>query len=321
MLHTPPEQWQLRAGADRQSHALCYQGVLYDFAALAQLRAPGPGAALELEHQRSQLARCHAAFSVLAERFAAARVDLAVIVGNDQRELFLDDLTPAIAVSCGEQIDNLPASEAQKRAMPPGIAIAEPGHCPPTPAQYPGAPAFGDHVVGSLISEAFDIATSRRLPVGAQWRSGIPHAFGFVYRQLLRDAPPPSLPVILNAFFPPNQPTVRRCLALGHALARAIRSWPGSERVAVIGSGGLSHFVVDEALDRRILAAMSQGDEAALAALPEDLFQSGSGEIRNWLPVVAAMGDAGLSMRLVDYAPVYRSEAGTGCGMAFAHWD
>ncbi|MBM3649579.1 MAG: protocatechuate 3,4-dioxygenase [Alphaproteobacteria bacterium] len=321
MLHTPPEQWNQRVIADRRNKELCYKGTLYDFEQLVTLRRPGFAAQMEIEHQRRQVARCRAAISTLAERYAAAQIDLAVIVGNDQRELFLDDITPAITVYHGERIDNIPASAEQKQKMAPGVALAEAGHCPPEPAAYPGAPAFGEHLIRALMAESFDVASSRRLPAGAEWRNGIPHAYGFVYRQIMRDAPPPSVPIILNAFFPPNQPPMRRCLALGHALARAIAAWPGRERVALIGSGGLSHFVVDEELDAAILGAMRSGDEAALATMPDALFQSGSGEIRNWIPVAAAMKDCRRAMRVVDYAPFYRSDAGTGSGMAFAVWE
>jgi Catalytic LigB subunit of aromatic ring-opening dioxygenase len=321
MLHTPPEHWNQRVIADRRNTELCYKGRLHDFDSLVALRAPGFAAQTQIAHQRGQQARCHAAINALAERFSAAKIDLAIIIGNDQRELFLEDITPAITVFHGETIDNIPASEEQKKLMPPGIAIAEPGHCPPQAVAYPGAPAFGEHMIRSLMAQDFDIASSKRLPPGSAWRSGIPHAFGFPYRQIMRDAPPPSLPIILNVFFPPNQPTVKRCLALGHALVRAIEAWPGDERIALIGSGGLSHFVVDEELDAAVLDAMKAGDEPRLAVLPDNLFQSGSGEIKNWLPVSAAMNDLGLRMKVIDYAPFYRSDAGTGSGMAFAAWE
>lgn len=321
MLHTEPEHWNHRVTADQRNKALCYKGRLYDFEQLVELRKPGFGPYLEIDHQRRQFARSQAAIEVLADRFRDARIDIAVIVGNDQRELFLEDVTPAITVYHGATIENIPATEEQKKIMPPGIAIAEPGHCPPTAATYPGAAEFGEHVIRRLIGEHFDVASSKRLPIGSAWRNGIPHAFGFPYRQIMRDAPPPSLPIILNVFYPPNQPPVTRCLALGHSLVRAIQSWKGSERIAVIGSGGLSHFVVDEELDAVILEAMTTGNEAKLAGLSDDLFQSGSGEIKNWFPVAAAMNDLGLKMKVVDYAPFYRSQAGTGSGMGFAVWE
>src|SRR5262249_26308983 len=55
----------------------------------------------------------------------------------------------------------------------------------------------------------------------------------------------PAVPFFTNTFYPPNQPSVRRCFSLGKALADAIASWDADLRVAVIGSGGMSHFVVD----------------------------------------------------------------------------
>jgi OH-DDVA oxygenase len=43
--------------------------------------------------------------------------------------------------------------------------------------------------------------------------------------------------------------------------------------------------------------------------------------MRNWITVAGAMHDTNMSMKLLDYVPCYRSEAGTGCAMAFAHWQ
>ena len=116
-------------------------------------------------------------------------------------------------------------------------------------------------------------------------------------------------------------PKNRRCLDLGSALHRAIKSFDGFGRVAVMASGGLTHFVIDEELDRKILAAMKEGDEAALAAIPESLFKVGTAEIKNWYPVISAMNKTDLRYHLVDYVPCYRSEAGTGNAMAFVYWD
>lgn len=129
------------------------------------------------------------------------------------------------------------------------------------------------------------------------------------------------MPLILNVGYPENRPTIRRCLALGRALGRAVASWDRSDRIALIASGGLTHFVIDEELDRAVLAAMERADEDALSALSEDLLQSGTAEIKNWLPVAAAMNALGRRFHLEDYVPCYRSEAGTGNAMGFACWE
>jgi hypothetical protein len=88
-----------------------------------------------------------------------------------------------------------------------------------------------------------------------------------------------------------------------------------------MASGGLTHFVVDEVLDQKVLAAMATGDVEALASLPENVFKVGTAEIKNWYPVIAAVNTAGLKYHQVEYVPCYRSEAGTGNAMAFAYWE
>jgi hypothetical protein len=57
------------------------------------------------------------------------------------------------------------------------------------------------------------------------------------------------VPIILNVHFPHNTPKVQRCLELGRALARAIATFDGYKRVALMASGGLTHFVIDEDFD------------------------------------------------------------------------
>lgn len=160
---------------------------------------------------------------------------------------------------------------------------------------------------------------SRRLPEGPRG-AGAPHAFGFVYRQIMADEVVPHVPVFINTFYPPNQPTAKRCLDFGRSLARAVKTWPTDATVALIASGGLSHFVIDEDLDSKVIDAMRTGAIERLAAIPELLFRSGASEIKNWIPVAGAMAELAMTMNLVNYVPCYRSLAGTGNAMAFAFW-
>ncbi len=121
--------------------------------------------------------------------------------------------------------------------------------------------------------------------------------------------------MFVNTFYPPNQPSASRCYNFGRMLARAIASWPGDQKVVIVASGGLTHFVVNEGFDHRVIETMEKGDAAALTSLPEGMFQSGTSEIKNWIVAAGAMAEAGLSMKWVDYVPCYRSEAGSGSGM------
>jgi hypothetical protein len=136
----------------------------------------------------------------------------------------------------------------------------------------------------------------------------------------LRDKPMPIVPVLINTYFPPNQPTAKRCYDYGKALGRAIKSWDTKARVAVAASGGMSHFVIDEALDKRLIDALLNRDEAALTSEPEYSFRSGNSEIKNWIIVAGICAETDMEMTVHDYVPCYRSEAGTGSGMAFATW-
>jgi hypothetical protein len=81
----------------------------------------------------------------------------------------------------------------------------------------------------------------------------------------------------------------------------------------------VTHFVIDEEFDQAVLSAMERGDEDALARLPENYFRVGTAEIKNWLPVIAAMNAEGKTFHKIDYVPCYRSEAGTGNAMAFVY--
>jgi len=141
MLSTPPEQWDLRASADRANRRHWYRGHAYDYEALARERSAGFSAQISVEERTRRHAACQAALALLAEKFASARPDLVVILGNDQLEVFKEDSIGAFNVYDGAQIENIPLTETQRAKLPPGIAIAEEGHCPPGGAVYPGAPA------------------------------------------------------------------------------------------------------------------------------------------------------------------------------------
>jgi hypothetical protein len=316
LLSTPPEQWDLRAKADRENKSHWFRGKTYDFESLMKERAPGFGSQIDIDTRRERLLKCRRAMEVLGQKFSAVAPDAVVIVGNDQREFFNAGLTPAITVYRGKEIKNVQHLHEDQ----PGLNIAEPGNSPEEGAIYPGATALADHILDSLAAENFDLAQSDDTPSGAP-RGGIPHAYGFLYHSILQDKTPPSVPIILNVHFPHNTPRLQRCIELGRALYRAIKSFKGYSRVALMASGGLTHFVIDEDLDWVVMNAMKNRDEKALAALPENVFKVGTAEIKNWYPVIAAMNAAGLKYHQVDYVPCYRSEAGTGNAMCFAYWE
>jgi hypothetical protein len=321
MLSTPPDMWHLRADADRKNPRHFFRGETYDFPRLLAARQPGFAGAIAPAECKKRYDACQRALDALAAKFREVHPDAVVIIGNDQRELFSDDNTPAFLVYSGAKIANIPMTEEQKAKLPPGIAIAEDGHCPPGGAAYAGAPDLAVHLVNSLIDQEFDVAESSRLPKPEGHEHGIPHAFGFLYRRIMADNPPPSVPVFLNAGVPNNRPKIGRCLKFGRALVQAIETWKEDAKVAVFASGGLTHFVIDEDLDQRVLKAMQARDETALGAIPESHLLGNTCELRNWIPLSTAMNAAGKKMTTVDYVACYRTEAGTGSAMGFVYWQ
>jgi len=321
-LSTTPEEWLLRLPADRARKDHPFRGGVYDFPALVALRQDeGLAAQASLTERTRRAQACRAAIETMADAFDAAAPDVAVIFGNDQNELFLDDVMPALTVFDGPTIWNEPASEAQAAKMAPGIHAAEWGHNPPERTEYPGHPELGRRIIEAAIAQDFDVARSHRLPENpGHWSSGIGHAFGFIYRQIMRDRVIPNVPVIANTFFPPNQPTARRCFAFGRLVGRVIREWDSDARVAVFGSGGMTHFVIDEDFDRMIIDAIARRDAETLCGIEESRFQSGTSELKNWIAAAGALFETDLSGGLVDYQPCYRSEAGTGTANGFIEW-
>ena len=316
LLSTPPEQWDLRAKADRENKSHWYRGKSYDYEALLKERAPGFASECDVETRRERFQRCREAMQRLTDKCSEVKPDAVIIVGNDQREFFGPDLTPSITIYNGAKIRNI----QHLHETSPGLNVAEPGNAPEQGIEYDGAPELANHILDCLGEAGWDPAQSSSIPKGSI-RGGIPHAYGFLYHSILNDTPPPSVPIILNVHFAHNVPRNRRALDLGRILQRAIRSFNGYKRVALMASGGLTHFVLDEETDQRILKAIMAGDEAALEAIPESYFKVGTAETKNWYPVIAAMNAEGRKYHSVDYVPCYRSEAGTGCGMAFGYWE
>ncbi len=315
MLSTPPEEWGQRAIFDRQT-THHYKGRTWSFEELVEARKDRHfEREITLELWRNRHAACRRALTTLAEVFDEVRPDIAVIVGNDHMEMFDPSAVPAFSVFWGDEIVNNPYSDEHMARLLPGQAIALPGHIPPGGASYPCVPALGRHLIETVTAEGFDVAAMKKLP-----RDETPHAYGFVYRQIMNDRAVPCVPVALNTYYPPNQPTVRRCYEFGKALARAIENWDSDLKVALIASGGLSHFVIDEDVDAAFIDSLRTRDIGKLAAFDEAIFQSGTSEVKNWIPVAGAMAALRFKVNIVDYVPCYRSPAGTGNAMGFVYW-
>jgi hypothetical protein len=313
--------WHLRAEADRRYKAHWFRGKTYDFNSLLELRKPGFADENTDAEKVKRYDACQRAIAELARRFRSAKADVAIIFGNDQEEVFLEEFNGAFTIFNGREIPNMPMTEEQKADLPIGIAIAEEGHAPPEAAVYRGASDVAETIIGTMLDLDFDVAVSSRVPNLKGAPTGVPHAFGYIYRRLMEDAPPPSVPIFINVGVPPNRPHLSRIMKFSHALKCALEKLPADMRVVVVASGGLTHLTIDEELDRSVIDALQKGDEQAMMAIPEAYLEGNSAEIKSWFGVAAVMNDYGKRFELLDYVPCYRSVAGTGHAMAFAHWQ
>jgi hypothetical protein len=314
-LNSPAEDFPGHVRRDEQfQHHLDREGRPTTYAELVRDADPSVAKQIDPATIASRVSACEAHIKNLRAAIEAARLDVLVIIGDDQREQYLEDNMPALLVYCGESITNT-VQELRPDTPDYWRRARSQYHEPERARDYPVAAGLGRHVIERLVEQEFDIAFGSAL----SRPRGEGHAFGFVHRRLLGGNALPVLPVVVNTYYPPNQPRPRRCYRLGRALRAAIESWPQDQRIGIIASGGLSHFTVDEALDHAVLDACRGADETTLASIPLAKLNAGSSEIRNWIVVAGAA--EGLKTAWQEYVPLYRTPAGTGCGMAFAAWN
>lgn len=226
---------------------------------------------------RALVLRVHAAFAEVRRRLAAARAEVVCIVAGDHVEGFFLDAVPALAVCVG--------AEASGRFGPYRYTF---------PVHEPLARA----ILSEGIERGFDLLYSQDVRLD--------YAF---YVPLRFTQPEPALPIVplyVNVYLPP-QPTPARCHAWGQALRAILDARP--ERVALMASGGMSHFPgtdryasPDYEFDRRVLEALAQGRGGEMAALTgEELDKAGNVELRTWITVLGAVG--GARAEVICYEP------------------
>jgi hypothetical protein len=313
MLNTEAELWTEHAKRDLANTQLWgSDGQAHTYDEMVEMTDPSIAKELTMDVWKERHLATEAAIKKVGEIIADVNPDVIVAVGDDQHELFHDDNTPTMLVYWGETIWNKPRDTSR---MPPSIAMAAWGNGFDDEREFPAQADLGLHIIQTAMYDEFDVAHSKMLPDG----HGEGHAFGFVRRRILDGNPIPMVPILQNTFYPPNQPLPNRCFNFGQSIRKAIESWESDARVCVLASGGLTHFVVDENLDRAVIKALEEKDDNYLRSIPPELLNAGNSEIRNWITVSGMLQNK--DMKLIDYQPCYRSPASTGCAMAFAYWD
>ncbi len=266
-------------------------------AAMAMTHSPGLTGWFDsapLEHQQLALA----ATAEMRRRLAAARPDVVVMFSNDHLLNWPINNVPEYTVGIGEThvgpadwFDDWLGMEQYR---------------------VPGHPDLARFIVNEGARRRLMLAYLRTM----QFDDGI----SVPTHYLNPDARFRLVPVTMNCTVPPI-PTPARAYEVGVVLREVIRAYPGSERVAVVATGGLSHepggpryFWVDEEFDRWFLDLLKAGDHARLLdeCTLERMEAAGSGgtaELIAWILVLAmTRGPADV----LAYMPAVAWRSGTG---------
>lgn len=321
ILNTTPEEWMLRVPFDHKTRHW-FRNKEYSFEELVALRKhENFAAAITLEERTRRHAVCQQGVAKLAEIWEEAKPDVAVILGNDQRELILESMQPAFTIYHGDTFWQAPLDADRTSRLSVGIKETEWAYRPHEPVTWPALPELASLAFRMARDANFDFAASKMWPdMGNHHHLGTPHAFSWIIRRVMKDKPVPILPIITNTFFPPNQPTAKRCFEMGRFFAQVIKEWKSDAKVAVFGSGGLTHFTIDEQFDNALYQAMLNRDEKFLTSVPQTTLMQGTSEIRNWIAAAGCLFETELTGAAIDYIPCYRTEAGTGTAQGFMAW-
>jgi hypothetical protein len=248
--------------------------------------------------------RLYAGFHELGRRLVAARPDLIVMFVNDHLQNFPYSNLPAFCVGLAPSYD-APADGGSARFM----------RIPPRKVR--GVPEWSMALLERGLNGGFDFAYSYEIE---SWDElSVPLHF------VDPDGTFPVVPIYTNCGAPPL-PAPRRCHQLGAFVGEFIRSRPGAERVALLATGGISHWVgtpetgrINPDWDHRILDHIARADVEPLLRLTWEEIErdggNGGQEIRNWLSVLGAV--PGWKGETLAYEPV--PEWITGCATVWVH--
>jgi hypothetical protein len=239
---------------------------------------------------RGQVDRVLAALDTLRHRLHEANPDVVLMTGTDHMNNFFLDNVPAICFGVADSYS--------------GPAHAEP-HIGVPPRTVPGAGEFGVALVGHILDDGLPISHSQELQLD--------HSLMIPLSYLLPDSDIPFVPIFQNCVALPL-PSVRACWNVGQSIGRFVASWKGPERVAVVGTGGLSHWVgtpemgtINTDWDKKLLATLTNGDYESLVGWgdAEILEPAGNGaqELRNWMTALGAAGN-GRRAEVLAYEPI-----------------
>jgi protocatechuate 4,5-dioxygenase beta chain len=237
-------------------------------------------------------------FPPIHEWLRRKKPDVAVVFYNDHGLNFFLDKMPTFAIGAAPQYRH--EDEGW------GIAFNKP---------YPGFPELSWHIIETVVANEFDPVMCQEMLVD--------HAVAVPYELLWPDADAfevKLVPIAINTVQHPL-PSPKRCLELGRAVGHALKSWPGDEKIVVLGTGGLSHQLegqragfINKEYDHFCLDNIGPHPEALLRHDSLDIVElagSQGVEILNWLAARGAMLDDVVELEANYHVPISNTAAAT----------
>jgi protocatechuate 4,5-dioxygenase beta chain len=210
--------------------------------------------------------------------FADVKPDVVIVAYNDHASAFSMDIVPTFALGCAAE-------------FPP----ADEGWGPRPVPVVKGHPKLAAHIAQSVILDEFDLTIVNKMEVDHGLTVPLNLMFGSP-----AEWPCPVIPLAVNVvLYPP--PTGNRCYRLGHAIRKAVESYPEDLRVVIMGTGGMSHQIsgpraglINSAFDKAFLDGLSQ-DPKRLVGMPHLEYMREAGaegiEMVMWLIMRGALDD------------------------------
>jgi len=228
----------------------------------------------------------YAAYDRMRESLEATQPDALVVIAAEHFANFFMNNMPAICVGMGEHYEGPIEDEAW-------LGIRR--------TKVPGVPDLSRRIIEEVMNDV-DLAYAQ------EWR--FDHGISVPLHFLTPRYDLPVIPVNINCQGPPLIP-LKRAWAFGHALRRACDKVP--ERIAVIGTGGISHWPatpdsgkINEPWDRAFLDRfLANRKDELLAYRDDDTWrEAGQGgfEIRTFIAVSGLT--EGSTGELWFYAPI-----------------
>jgi catalytic LigB subunit of aromatic ring-opening dioxygenase len=228
---------------------------------------------------------------------AETRPDVCLVVYNDHANAFSLEVIPTFALG-----------------VAPRYPPADEGYGPRPVPDVEGHAELGWHLAEALILDEFDLTIVNEMAVDHGLTVPLSVLFGQPEAWPCR-----VVPLAVNVVqYPP--PTGRRCLHLGQALRRAVESYPGDERVVVVGTGGMSHQLhgeraglINPAFDTAFLDGLVADPEAVAGIRHvEYLREAGSEgiELVMWLVMRGALDAAVREVYRATHVPTSNTHNG-----------